>query len=345
MAKKDVQQIQEVTKYLTKDNLLPIYFLCGEDSYAIDKCVEEIEKTVAPLIQSDFDREIFSGEKSTDLSSVFDFALAFPFGGEKKLIILQDFDKISDKKELLGYLSSYADFTILVITHPAKVQDYSREPFSTLVKNNFLFEAKPLKGEELVKWLIKTSYKMGLSISQENAQVVIEIVGEQKELLEMQLHKFLNYIPKGADLTLDDIKKLASPTKEYSIFDLLDSLGKGNKAASLKVGFNLLDNGMDMVFILNMVAKFILTISQIFDLSKERINDYEAAKLAGTSYYYYINCKKAQYFMSDERLYNASKALLNADISVKTTSSDQRTTFQILVSEILGSVVSQPYTV
>ncbi len=343
MIKQQAKSIIELNKYLNKETLLPIYFLCGEDSYSIDIAVEAIEKVISPFIETDFDRESFNGEKAFELSQVLDLALTFPFGGGKKLITIKNFDKITDKKILSDFVKNVPEFTVMIIVHNGKISDLSKEPYSILNEKGYLFEAKPLTGNELINWFIKAGKRLGIELSDDNARIVIEIVGEDKTLLETQLQKFSSFAHGRNQLTIDELIKLSSPTKEYSIFDFISTLGVGNKSRALEIGFNLLDNGIEMVYIVNMVAKFIMTVAQILDLSRQKINDKDGSRLVGVSYYYYLNCKKASYFLTDDRLYNASKALLNADLAIKSTSMDAKTVLQILITEMLGQIVQIPF--
>jgi len=89
-----------------------------------------------------------------------------------------------------------------------------------------------------------------------------------------------------------------------------------------------------------MLAKFILSVAQITEITKSHISDYEAPKLAGISYGYYMNCKKATFLMSDEKLLNSSRALLNADLAVKTSTSDPKSIISVLITGIIGESVS-----
>ncbi|MBI1936774.1 MAG: DNA polymerase III subunit delta [Ignavibacteriales bacterium] len=335
MAKSNLQPIKDLHKYLSKEKLLPIYFICGEDDYTIENSVEQIRKTVEPLVLSEFDKETITAEKGLNLTQVIDLALAFPFGGGKKLIVLKNFEKINDKKELVSYVQNPAEFTVLVVTSYGKVSDASREPYLLLNSKKFLFEVKNETGEELVEWLVTSSQKVGLNFSDDIARTVVEIVGEDKNLLDMQLQKFIDYALDKKNITIDEVRKLSSPTKQFTIFDLQDALGQGNKSKALEIAINLLDSGQEIVVILNMISKYILTIAQMTELLKSNINDNEAAKMIEVSWYYYVNCKKAKFFMSDERLLNATRALLNADLAVKTSAADSKTILVLLISEIM----------
>jgi DNA polymerase-3 subunit delta len=338
-----IQSIVEVTKYLSEGKYLPIYFFCGEDNYSLDLAVKTVEKSLAPQILSDFDKEVINAEKNQNLSQILDLAFSFPLGGGKKLIILKNFDKISDKKGLKTYIENPPDFTLLLITQQSKITDISKEPYLKLKEYGYLFEARSATGEELIEWVVKKSKKMGMILSPDNAQALIEIVGEHKALLEIQLQKMQNYLGNREEISYDDITKISSTTKEFSIFELQYALGIGEKTKALKIAFNLLDAGVEIVFIINMLAKFVLSIAQITELIKSHISDYEAPKLAGISYGYYINCKKARFLMSDEKLLNSSRALLNADLAVKTSVSDPKSIMSVLISAMMGESVSSNY--
>jgi len=344
MAKKPIiQSIVEVSKYLSEGKYLPIYLFCGEDNYSIDIAVKTVEKSIASQILSDFDKEVINAEKNQYLSQILDLAFAFPLGGGKKLIILKNFDKINDKKELKTYIENPPEFTILIIIQQSKITDISKEPYLKLMEYGYLFEARIASGAELVEWAVKKSKKMGMNLSPDNAQAMIEIVGENKALLEIQLQKMLNYLGIREDISYDDILNISSITKEYSIFELQGALGLGEKKKALKIAFNLLDAGVEIVFIINMLAKFVLSIAQITEFIKSHISDYEAPKLAGISYGYYMNCKKATFLMSDEKLLNSSRALLKADLAVKTGISDPKSIISLLISGMLGESVFSEY--
>ena len=338
MAKKQLPSITEITKFYSKEKFLPIYFICGEDEYSIDVAVEAIEKAAAPLLLSDFDKEIFTADKNQNLVQILDVAHSFPFGGSKKLVVIKNFEKFSDKKELSNYISAPPEFTVLVVIQSGKISDLNKEPYSTLLGKNCIFEARIATGEELVEWLVKKSNKIGINFSDDNARTLIEIVGEDKSLLEMQLQKFMNYAGSSSEIPFDLIKKLSSPTKEYSIFDLQDAIGKGDKGKALDIAYNLLDAGVEIVYIINMLAKFILTVAQMSELLKLKISDFEAAKSANVSYGYFMNCKRAIFLMNDIRLQIASRALLNADMSVKMTATEPKVILLTLISEVLGQL-------
>lgn len=334
-SKPQIESIYNLPKYLKDDSLLPIYFLFGEDSFTINNAVKTIEKKIAPLVVSDFDTESLTLSKENSISQFVDFAYSFPFGDGKKMITVKNFDTIGDKKAFANYVKDPAEFSFLIITQYSQKVNLSQEPYKSLYAKNYIFEAKELKGRELSEWLHKKAKIEKLELTSEAGQVLIEMVGENKAILEMQLKKLSSYSYENEEITPEVIRKLAEITKEYSIFDLQSSLGKGDKGASIKIAYNLLGSRTDMVFIISMLTKFISTLTQILEIKNQNISDFDAGKEIGVSPYYYKNVRKATYLLNEIRLANTVKALLEADIRLKTSNIDDKTNLTVLITEIL----------
>lgn len=336
MAKKKVNipSILEVNKELKKNNILPIYYLCGEDSYNIDNVLAGILKKTAPFIASDFDKETIYGENKTYIE-VIDFAQAFPFGSEKKLIIFKQAEKPKDKKELIRYAESPADFTILICIHDGTISNPESEPYNTLLKKGYLFEAKELKGKHLIDWLMAEVERRNKKITSENAALMIDMVGENKQLLELQLDKIFLFLGEKDEITLEAIISLSTKLKEYSVFDLQNAIGKKNKELALKYAYNLLEKGNDLVMILAMLTKYFIGLARVSELISTNVNEFQAARIVGTHPYYYKEYIEARRRYSDKEIVEAFRALLNADLANKTTQTDQRTIITLLIAEII----------
>ncbi len=334
-SKEKVPSVYSMVSELNKSELKLVYFLFGEDHFTLNGAVKVIEEKAKPFITTDFDKEIISAEKKENVSGLIDLAYTFPFGSEKKLLIVKNFENYNNKKQILSYLESATDTTILVLINYGSIGSLNSEPYKTLLAKNMIFQASELKGRDLENWVKKRCTQLGFDISSESTKSLIEIVGEDKSLLEMQLQKFQSFLSESKEITPEDIKKLSSATKEYSIFDLLNAMGKGNKANALKVLNNLLENGKDLIFIISMLTKYFSVISQSFELRKRKLSDEDASKAIGVSKYYYINCKNAPFFNNETRLIHASKVLYETDLALKTSGIDQKSLSTIMLTNIL----------
>ena len=329
-SKPQLESIYNLPKFLKDDTLLPIYFLFGEDSFTINNAIKAIEKKIIPLVSSDFDIESLTLTKENSVSQFVDLAYSFPFGDGKKLIIVKGFDELKEAKTFASYVKDPSEFTILVIAHYSTKAPLNQEPFKSLKANNYIFEARELKGAELTDWMFKKAKSEKLNLTKEAAELLLEMVGNNKGILEMQLNKISTYVKDEEQITPEIIQKLAEITKEYSIFDLQNAIGAGDKQKALDYAFNLLSSQTDLVMIISMLTRFITTNAQVLELMK--LDESEGKKQFGNRFYF---LKKNHFMLMEKRLENAAKALLEADIRLKTSNIDDKTNLTILLVEMM----------
>jgi DNA polymerase-3 subunit delta len=337
MAKSKAPAIQDIEKQLKQKKILPVYYLFGEDSYSVDITFAAIEKAVQPLITSDFDKEVLYGENQT-FTNIIGLASTFPFGSEKKLIVVKQAEKLKDKKEkkeIVSYFESPAEFTVLVFIHEGTITNPSTEPYKTLANQGYLFEAKELKGKSLIDWLISTVEKNGKTISYDNAQLLTDISGENRNTLESQLEKIFIYVGDNKEITIESIRGLSTSLKQYTIFDLQNAIGKKNKSAALKVLFNLLKNGMEPIQVIAMLNKYFTSLARLNELTAANTNEFQVARIMSTHPFYLKDYYSARRVYSDKNLTDAFSALLKADLSIKTSSLDDYTLLSVLIAEVI----------
>jgi len=326
--------VLDVLKKLKKGKPLPLYYLFGEDSYSLDNTLAALEEAAKPFILSDFDKEIYYGEDK-DLQEVLNAASTFPFGSEKKLIIFKEFEKVRDKKGLISYSKSPQDFTILVLIHNGSITNLETEPYKTLLQYEFIFEAKELKGKNLLDWLSNLAESKGKTLTEENAQLITDIAGENRNILDAQLEKIFTFLGDKKEITYDVITSLSSSLKEYNIFDLQNAIAKKDKSNSLKIALSMMDKGAEPTFIIHMLTRYFTGLVRVNELKEQNLPEQAAARIVGTHPYYYKDYLKARTIYSDDKIYNAAQALLKADLSIKTTSTDEKTVISLLIAEIL----------
>ena len=334
MAKSKAPSILEAIADIKKRKFKPVYYFFGEDSYNLTSALHKLEESFGPLLKSDFDKEtIYSEDKS--INEILGLASSFPFGSEKKLIIVRETEKIRDKKPLKDYAESPAEFTVLAFFHNGSITNIGTQPFKTLSENNFLFEAKELKGKNLIDWIISEAGSKGKTISEENAQVLADIVGENRSMLEDQLEKICVFLNKKEEISIESIQQVSSELRQFNIFDLQNAIGLRDKSKSLVVAYNLLDNGAELTFIISMLTRYFTGLAKIPELKSKNVPDSEAARIVGTHPFYYRNYVKARTLFSDQKLVDVFRALLKGDLSIKTTSANNKTIISILIEEIL----------
>lgn len=331
-----IPSILEAVKEIKKGKLKPVYYFSGDDSFGIETAFKVLEEKLTPLLTSDFDKEVFYGENKT-LSEILDAASAFPFGSSKKFVVVRESEKIKDKKNLLSYADSPPEFTIIIFLHYGKISNPDSQVYKKLIDGGFLFESKELKGKNLVNWLVDFVESKEKILSEENAQLLIDIAGENRNVLEAQLEKIITFLDKDVkEINHRVIIDVSSSLKEYTIFDLQNAISRKDKAHAYKIGNKLVESGVEPTFIIYMLTRYFTGLSRIKELKEQNLPIEAAARIVGTHRFYYNDYLKARAIYTDAEVFSAIKALLKADLSIKTTSSSSASIISILIAEIIS---------
>jgi DNA polymerase-3 subunit delta len=333
-SKVNIPSILEAPKTFSKDNFLPVYFFCGNDYYSIDAVIREHESAISTFIGSDFVKETIYSDDKINLPQLLSMASSFPFGSEKKFILFKEFDKVKDINSLTDYVKNPPLYTTIVFIYNGELQYPEKEPYKSLIEQKFIFEAKELKGDNLIAWLVEIARKNGRQLSSDNAQLLTEISGGNRSMLEDQLEKIFIFLGTEKVIDYATIEALSASLKENTIFELQDALGRKDKEKSLKILYNLLEKGNEPTFIIAMLTKYFSGLSRINEM-KGKIPDDVAARIVGTHPFYYKNYKFAKEKFSDRDLFRSINAVLNTDILLKTTSYDPKSLFTVLIADIL----------
>ncbi len=330
-----IPTILDAVKEIKKDKFKPVYYFSGDDAFGIDSAFKILEQKITPLLTSDFDKEVFYAEGKT-LVDILNSATAFPFGSSKKFVVVKESEKIKDKKNLLQYIASPPEFTVLVFLHYGKISNTESEVYKSLFDLGFLFEAKELKGKNLVDWLVDFAEPKGKILTAENAQLLIDIAGEDRYLLEGQLEKVFTFLGDKKEISHDVIKEITSALRGYSIFDLQNAISKRDKKNSLKIALRLIESDEEPTFLIAMLTRHFIILSRINEIKEMKLPDQAAARIVGAHPYFYKDYVNARLIYSDLKILNAVRALFKADLSIKTTTSDSKNVIAILIAEILA---------
>jgi len=223
-----------VLAHLKKRQLFPFYLFYGENEYQKNKVIEKIRKSLIPddLLELNF-RVFYGDEIGNDISPLVDFATSFPFMSEKKLIIVKRTDRISDStlERLISYLERPADFSCIIFT--VRKANFKSTFYKYIKEAGRAVHFKQLNEAQIISWIKKKANQMGMQIDEEACYHLYYTVGNNLEELYSELQKLLSYYGEST-IGINEVKFVVSPIKEYSIFDLMDSIFSRDLTKSLK---------------------------------------------------------------------------------------------------------------
>lgn len=312
-----------------------IFLIHGTNSFKKKEVLNNLIKKF-----SEADLEKYHGSK-IDISSFLTNLKAIPFLSEKRLIILENFFSINERKKeedeeellnetspidkLLKALESLEDFIILVFFEE-KALDKRLKNTKKIQKLSEEIECKSLDEKTSIIWLKDL-------LKQEKLEV---LPGFEREFLKysnsFDENKIKNDLKKistfanGKKLSLDMIKFLIPKPLEIGIFNFTDAISNKNATKAIKFINELVENGQDIFYIFNMIVRQFRILIEVKDLAEkgESINDI-AKKLKIHPYGIKLAVPQTKNF-TKENLKDIFEKLLSIEIATKSNEIKSSTT-------------------
>ena len=218
---------QTILDNLKKKIYRPVYFLCGEEPFYIDKISNFIEKNILDEGEKDFNQHIFYGLDS-DVQTIISTCKAFPMMGELQVVIVREAQQLKKIEELSAYVKSPLVSTILVVCHKYKKPDERKEFGKLIKKNSVYFNSEKIKDYHLAEWITSHAKSMKVKLDRKSAELLAEFLGNDLNKIENELEKLKILIPEGQEVNAEIIQKNIGISKDFNNFELQDALGSKN---------------------------------------------------------------------------------------------------------------------
>lgn len=169
--------------------------------------------------------------EDAEYNKITEAVQSLPFLSSKKLVILNrpgTQKQFAEKFEEL--VESISDSTDVIIVEPKP--DKRSSYYKLLQKKTEFKSYDELGPRELPGWLSREAKARGGSLSQNDAQYLVERVGVNQQSLSNELDKLLIYEPA---ITRQVIDLLTDPAPQSTVFQLLDAAFAGNAKRALAI--------------------------------------------------------------------------------------------------------------
>jgi DNA polymerase-3 subunit delta len=315
---------EDLVKKLNNREFAPIYLLMGNEPFYIDRITDWIEEQVIDEAERDLNQEVLYG-RDTTASEVIGSARQFPFGAERRLVLVKEVQNIKDFELFGKYAENPSPNTMLVLAYKKdKLPATKYKPFE---KHGVVMPSEKVKDWDLSKWILNESKNYGFKVGGYIADLLAEQIGNDLNRIHNEFTKLKIILPKGSEVTADVVEQYIGISKEYNVFELTDAINMRNVAKANKIALNMAHPSSDVspIAIVASLYKNFLTMLQ-YHL---RPNNDEATltTIYGAKHPYVIkqNIAAAERFTIVE-LQNIISLLHTADVKSKgVDSNDERT--------------------
>ena len=215
----------------------PVYLFYGEEDRLKEEAVAALDKHVVEPDFADFDREALNAA-DVEATTIFAAAGQAPFGSERRLIVVNGLElwrergRQAEADRLAEGLANLPATACLVLVVKAGDDEARRKTALTAKVDNavkkagMLVACRALKGESLSGWVMERVRQEGKQIGSEAVEVLIQTVGSEMRLLEMEITKLVCYVGDRPTITGRDIGIVVSASPDDVMFAVIDAICK-----------------------------------------------------------------------------------------------------------------------
>lgn len=210
---------------LKQKKFAPVYFLCGNEAYFIDKISDYIEDNVLDESEKGFNLMVLYG-KETKMTEVLENAKRYPMMSEYQVIIVKEAQHLTKElSELASYLEHPQTTTILVFAYKYKVPDGRSKVTKLLKKHAVYLESKPLYENKVPAFISEVLKEKGYKIDPHANRLLVDYLGVDLGKINNELNKLMIVHSNQHIITPQVIEDNIGISKDYNIFELRKALG------------------------------------------------------------------------------------------------------------------------
>jgi DNA polymerase-3 subunit delta len=319
-----------------------LYLFFGSDSFRSNEKLIELKNEFSKN-SNDLNSIISFDKNNFNLDRIFQAVSSIGLFTTKNLVII--------KNCIESPISSAVADNLIVFLKKTKIQDFDLIFYQTadIRKNNKIlnfvkksgqiFEFLPLAGANLVSWIQKKGQQNGIEIPNDAAQEIAFFCGPNLWQQNNEIKKLTDYkigVNSKEPVSKEEIQMLIEPQMAVNIFDFIDSIACKNIRQSTDVLNQLIVAGLAPLYLYSMIVYQFRNLIRAKILLDQNQNQYQIQKILKLHPYVAQKTIRAAQNFSLEKLKKIYAKLLDAEIALKTTQTDEKLILDLLVLGLCG---------
>lgn len=232
-----VKKFDDIMRSLSEGKYAPIYVLCGEEPYYIDRVYEYIASHALDEMAREFDQQVVYGRdlQGADISPIIGAVRGYAMMGGRKVVIVREAQNIKKWDALEAYLNAIMDQNVLVICYNGK-PDKRLSVWKKVQESEQVvwLQSDKLRDYEVERWIstyIKEvcSKQPEISIDPRVAPLLADHLGTDLSAIVSAIEKLIDGRPEGVN-TIDTglVERNIGISKSYNIMEMQAALIRGD---------------------------------------------------------------------------------------------------------------------
>ena len=269
-----------------------VYVIYGENFEAVNDYEKEITKNYLKEVD-EFNRVKINMNDHTLETLVYECRSSGLFGNEK-VVVAENCNFLLAKPKklkvehnvdvLTTYLENINDEVILILKNSEKI-DSRKKIVKQLKEIGEVKEFSNFKEHQLIDYIVKQVEELGLEISKDDAQSLVDYTQLDLANIKKELEKLLLYCEEKKVIAREDIELLATRSLEYDVFSLTNELF-GKNYSKLRVVYNsLVLKKEEPIFLLSLISGQLRIYYKVKVLLNEHYSQKDIARELGVHPY------------------------------------------------------------
>ena len=246
-----------IERHLERRAVKPLYLFYGDEEFLMDRALVRLEEGLTDQ-WGEAPAKVVREAQEIELPEFLTESRVASLWGPGQLLVLRRLELNAAAFQAVNdYLAHPAPRTwVVLLAEGAKARDLAKNPvWARLQKAEAALGFYRLKDAELFQWLNQEAKGLGKTLALAAAQRLVEIVGDNLAELSQELEKLALYAGGEKTLTPNLVNQLATHSRSFNIFALVEALGEPSPLKRLTALGQLLDLGEKEPKILAMLAR------------------------------------------------------------------------------------------
>ena len=236
----------------------------GEESYYIDKISGFIEDHLLTEEEKGFNQMVLYG-RDISIDDIIANAKRYPMMAEYQVVIVKEAQDLSRTIEnLVSYAKNPQPTTVLVINYKYKKIDKRKALYKEIKKIGVVYESKKLYENQVADWIRRVLSPKKYTISPKAAQMLVEFLGTDLSKINNELEKLQIILPKGTQISPEDIEENIGISKDYNNFELRKAIGEKDVVKAHRIAKYFSENPKD--------NPMVVTVSLLFNFFSQLLH-------------------------------------------------------------------------
>ncbi len=207
----------------------------GKEAHLKQEALSDLRKSLLPPGMEDLNETVL---ENPEPDAIIAAAETLPFIADRRLIIVRDYAALVGKSDLDKMLQDYlpqVPSTAVLLFYCVLEVNKKKKLYTAIEKMNGLVIFDPLQKEALTAFVVDAFRKRGLACSRQAAEFMHFYVGGDTNLLLTDIDKIAAWHPDASSVSVEDIRTMAVPSAEATVFQITDAVAAGQGSLALRL--------------------------------------------------------------------------------------------------------------